>query len=69
MLWAVRIRWLGYDNKWHRHTTKWHKNSGDAWEEAEAFQRSIKSYESSSSLIHKEDPKFIFYDRERTEEF
>ena len=54
MLWAIRIRYLGYDNKWHRHTTKWHKNSGEAWEEAEAFQRSIKSYESSSSLIHKE---------------
>ena len=54
MLWAIRIRWLGYDNKWHRHTTKWHKNSGDAWEEAEAFQRSIKSYECGCGLVHKD---------------
>lgn len=54
MIWAVRIRWLDYNNKWHRHTTKWHKNSGDAWQEAEAFQRSIKSYESSCGLVHKE---------------
>ena len=53
MLWAVRIRWLGYDNKWHRHTTRWHENSGDAWEEAEAFENSIQYHECSSGLTHK----------------
>lgn len=54
MLWAVRIRWLGYDNKWHRHSTKWHKSSADAWAEADAFEKSVKCYEMSRGLAHKE---------------
>ena len=54
MLWAVLIRWLGYDNKWHRHSTKWHKSSADAWAEADAFEKSIKYHEMSRGLAHKE---------------
>ena len=54
MKWAVKIRYLGYDNKWHRHTTKWYQNSSDAWEEAERFAKHQINYlEMASAIAHK----------------
>lgn len=53
MKWAVKTRYLGYDNKWHQHTTKWHDNSSEAWEEKDRWEKTINCYESQSSLIHK----------------
>ena len=45
------------DGKWHTHTTKWHANSDDAWQEKEKYEAYFGHnwYESSSSLIHKEN--------------
>lgn len=54
MKYAIKIRWLGYNHKWHRHTTKWYDNSSDAWEEADKFDRKTKSLEMSRGLAHKE---------------
>ena len=57
MKWAIKIRYLCYDNKWHNHTTKWYSNSGSAWEENDKFLAETKWLESSSRLCHKEQLK------------
>ena len=50
---AVKIRYLGYDNKWHYHTTKWYYSSGDAWKEADQFENQVEWLEMSRSIAHK----------------
>ena len=50
--WAVRIKWLDYNNKWHTHTTKWYEDSEKAWEEAENYKTPSMWFDRKSSLIH-----------------
>ena len=61
MKYAVKTRYLESpitgDGKWHTHTTKWHDSSDEAWNEKDHYENyfGYNWYESSSSLIHKEN--------------
>ena len=51
---AIRLRWLGKDRKWHQKTTKYHELSSDAWDEAERIEQHIDYLEMSRRLVRKE---------------
>lgn len=54
IVWAIKTRYLDYNNKWHTKQTKWYTNSTEAWEEAERLENTLRYYEISENIIHKQ---------------
>ena len=45
---------MDLNHKWRRYTTKWYSFSGNAWKEANDFEKRNPNLESSLSLCHKD---------------
>lgn len=54
-LWAIRIRYMTGDGKWHKKTTHWYEDLNKAWTEHDEFLMNRKDVlEASGAVMHKE---------------